>query len=109
MEECREAAYENARIYKDRTKRWHDKHINKKEFKIGEKVLLYNSRLKLFPGKLKSRWYGHFTIKQVHPYGIVEIFRDTEKPFKVNGHRLKHYEDGGFENGNLVLQLHKSN
>jgi len=78
MEEFHKATYENARIYKDMTKRWHDKHINKKKFKIGEKVLLYNSRLKLFPGKLKSRWYGHFTIKQVHPYGIVEIFKDTE-------------------------------
>ena len=47
-------AYENAKLYKDRTKIWHNKHLLKKEFYKGELVLLYNSRLKLFPRKLKS-------------------------------------------------------
>ena len=55
---CNEA-YENARIYKEKTKAWHDKHIMRKEFEAGQRVLLFNSRLKLFPGKLKSRWLGH--------------------------------------------------
>ena len=55
LEELRNDAYDNARIYKDNTKRWHDRKILRKEFKGGESVLLYNSRLKLFPGKLKSR------------------------------------------------------
>ena len=83
---------------------------------LGKKIYLLNltlpnalgrwgvtSRLKLFPSKLKSRWYGPFTVKQVHPYGIVEISKDIEESFKVNGHHLKHYEDGGFEKGNSVL------
>ena len=53
LEECREKAYHNAKLYKERTKRWHDKRLKKKEFKLGDKVLLFNSRVKLFGhGKL---------------------------------------------------------
>ena len=55
LEELRNEAYDNARIYKDNTKKWHDQKILRKEFILGELVLLYNSRLKLFLGKLKSR------------------------------------------------------
>ena len=58
LEELRNEAYDNARIYKDKTMKWHDEKILRKEFKAGEQVLLYNSRLKLFPGKLRSRWSG---------------------------------------------------
>ena len=54
LDELRMNAYENVKLYKDRTKLWNDKHLSKKEFHEGELVLLYNSRLKLFPGKLKS-------------------------------------------------------
>ena len=73
LDEFRNKAYENARIYKEKTKAWHDKHIVRKEFEPGQQVLLFNSRLKLFPGKLKSKWSGPFTIVQVFPYGGVEI------------------------------------
>ena len=53
LEEWREKAYHSAKIYKDRIKRWHDKRIKPKEFKPGDKVLLFNSRVKLFgEGKL---------------------------------------------------------
>ena len=55
-------AYENAKLYEDCTKLWDDKHLSKKEFYEVELVLLYNSRLKLFPKKLKSRWSGPFKI-----------------------------------------------
>ena len=51
---CNEA-YENAHIYKEKTKAWHDKHIMRREFVPGQQVLLFNSRLQLFPGKLKSK------------------------------------------------------
>ena len=54
LDEFRNEAYENARIYKEKTKAWHYKHITRKEFTAGQQVLLFNSRLKLFPGKLKS-------------------------------------------------------
>ncbi|KAK8947387.1 hypothetical protein KSP39_PZI006995 [Platanthera zijinensis] len=60
LEEIRSNAYENARLYKERTKKWHDSRLQRKEFKVGQLVLLYNSRLRLFPGKLKSRWSGPF-------------------------------------------------
>jgi hypothetical protein len=46
LEEMRLKAYENSSIYKERIKRWYDKRLKKKEFKEGDKVLLYNSRLK---------------------------------------------------------------
>ena len=58
LEELRNEAYDNAIIYKDKTKKWHDQKILRREFKAGEQVPLYNSKLKLFPGKLKSRWSG---------------------------------------------------
>jgi hypothetical protein len=44
LEEMRLKAYENASIYEERIKRWYDKILKKKEFKDGDKVLLYNSR-----------------------------------------------------------------
>ena len=53
LEELTMDAYENARIYKERTKKWHDKNILKKDFKSGDLVLLFNSRLRVFPGKLR--------------------------------------------------------
>ena len=62
LKEFRLDAYENAKIYKEIIKRWHDKHLQKKELKEGDVILLFNSRLKLFPYKLKSRWFGPFKI-----------------------------------------------
>jgi len=61
----------------------------KKDFQPGQHVLLFNSRLKLFPRKLKSKWSGPFTIKKVHPYGTVELcdpqFKDPDRTWVVNG------------------------
>ena len=53
LEELRNEVYDNVRIYKDKTKKWHDQRILRREFKAGDQVLLFNSRLKFFPGKLK--------------------------------------------------------
>ncbi|XP_021836416.2 uncharacterized protein [Spinacia oleracea] len=91
LEELRMNAYDSASIYKARSKQYHDAKIKKREFKEGEKVFLYNSRLKLFPGKLKSRWSGPFDVVRVFPHGAIEIRNDGSGSFKVNGHRLKHY------------------
>ncbi|GJW89707.1 reverse transcriptase domain-containing protein [Tanacetum coccineum] len=72
--ELRDEAYENNRIYKERTKKWHDSRLRgNKDFKNGDKVLLFNSRLKLHPGKLKSKWTGPFVVKTMYPYGAVKI------------------------------------
>ena len=92
---CNEA-YENTRIYKEKTKAWHDKDIVRKEFEPGQQVFLFNSRLKLFSGKLKSKWSGPFTVVQVFPYGGVEIMHPEKGQFKVNAQRLKPYFEGEF-------------
>nr|GEV54666.1 reverse transcriptase domain-containing protein [Tanacetum cinerariifolium] len=91
LNELRDQAYENSLIYKEKTKRIHNSKIKNRIFNIGDIVLIFNSRLKIFSGKLKSRWSGPFTISQVFPYGTVEISQPDGPNFKVNGHRLKHY------------------
>nr|GFC05640.1 reverse transcriptase domain-containing protein [Tanacetum cinerariifolium] len=84
-------AYENSLIYKEKTKRLHDSKIKDRVFNIDVRVLFFNSQLKIFYGKLKSRWSGPFTISHVFPYGTVKLSQPDEPNFKVNGHRLKHY------------------
>ncbi|XP_074314770.1 uncharacterized protein LOC141650284 [Silene latifolia] len=93
LEEFRLEAYENAKLYKERTKRFHDKCIIRREFKEGELVLLYDTRLKFFSGKLRSKWTGPFTVVRSFPHGAVEISQG-DRTFKVNGQRLKHYHVG---------------
>ncbi|GJV66298.1 putative nucleotidyltransferase, ribonuclease H [Tanacetum coccineum] len=91
----RVGAYENTRIYKEQTKRWHDSGLQRdKDFKAGDKVLLLKSRFKMHPGKLKSKWYDPNMVKTVHPYGTVEIINKNGISFKVNGQRLKKYHNG---------------
>ena len=90
-EELGNEAYDNVIIYKDKSKKWHDQKILRKEFKTGEQVLLYNSRLKLFPGKLKSRWSSPYTVVVSTPFGAVTLKTNSGSEFKVNGQRLKHY------------------
>ncbi|XP_027169379.1 uncharacterized protein LOC113769100 [Coffea eugenioides] len=74
LEELRNEAYENAAIYKEKNKVFHDQQVSRKSFVVGQKVLLYHSRLKLFPVEIQSL--------------------KTEKKFVVNGHRLKPYYEG---------------
>ncbi|PRQ60447.1 putative nucleotidyltransferase, Ribonuclease H [Rosa chinensis] len=92
LDELRNEAYENARIYKEKTKIAHDKALKPKHLVPNTKVLLYNSRLRLFPGKLRSRWTGPYLLLQVFSHGAVEL-QDLKNgtKFKVNGHRVKPY------------------
>jgi hypothetical protein len=86
LEEMRLKAYENASIYKERTKRWYDKRLKKKEFKEGDKVLLYNSRFKTFgKGKLQSKWDGPYIVHSVLSNGAVTIMDVKGDQFMVNG------------------------
>ena len=92
LEELWNDAYLNSRIAKEKSKKWHDQMIARKIFHQGDQVLLYDSKLHIFSGKLKSRWIGPFTIHQVYPIGAVEIKSSKDnRTFKVNGHRLKPY------------------
>ncbi|KAM2549647.1 hypothetical protein TB1_013989 [Malus domestica] len=86
LDEIRYEAYENARIYKEKTKAFHDKMIRGKSFSIGQKVLLFNSRLQLFPVQIQSM--------------------KTGQEFKVNGHRLKPYYDNFVEHVVDDIPLH---
>nr|GEZ87743.1 reverse transcriptase domain-containing protein [Tanacetum cinerariifolium] len=94
LSELRDQAYENSVIYKERTKKLHDSKIKIRIFNVGDQVLLFNSRLKKFYGKLKTRWSGPFTITHVFPYGTIELSQPNGPNFKVNGHRVKHYFGG---------------
>nr|GEX80163.1 reverse transcriptase domain-containing protein [Tanacetum cinerariifolium] len=94
LNELRDQAYENALIYKERTKKLHDYKIKNRIFNVGDQILLFNSCLKIFSGKLKTRWSRPFTITQVFPYGTVELSQPDGPNFKVNGHRVKHYFGG---------------
>nr|GEX35195.1 reverse transcriptase domain-containing protein [Tanacetum cinerariifolium] len=94
LNELRDQAYENSLIYKEKTKKIHDSKIKNRIFNVGNQVLLFNSRLKIFSGKLKTRWSGPFTITKVFPYGTVELSQTDGPNFKVTGHRMKHYVGG---------------
>nr|GEX53031.1 reverse transcriptase domain-containing protein [Tanacetum cinerariifolium] len=91
LNELRDQAYENSLIYKERTKKLHDFKIKNRIFNVGDQVLLFNSRLKIFSGKLKTRWSGPFTSTKVFSYGTVELSQPDGPNFKVNGHRVKRY------------------
>ncbi|XP_062028336.1 uncharacterized protein LOC133744212 [Rosa rugosa] len=107
LEEIRNDAYESSQIYKEKTKAFHDKMIRGKTFIAGQKVLLFHSRLKLFPGKLRSRWVGPFVVTYVFPHGAVQIRSEqTGNEFKVNGHRLKPYYEAFKESNVEEEDLH---
>nr|GEY33632.1 reverse transcriptase domain-containing protein [Tanacetum cinerariifolium] len=94
LNELRDQAYENSLIYKERTKKLHDEKIKNHIFNVGDQVLLFNSKLKIFSGKLKSRWSGPFTISEIYPYETAKLIHLDGCNFKVNCHRLKHYHGG---------------
>ena len=93
LEEMRMNAYESFKIYKQKIKAYHDKKLQRQNFQLGQQVLLFNFGLRLFPGKLKSKWSRSFMIKEVRPYEAVELvdptIRTPEKRWIVNGQCLK--------------------
>ena len=90
MDEWREKAYKSSKLYKKRTKRWHDKRIKIKQFKAGGKVLLFNSRVHLFGhGKLRSKWEGPFLVLNAADHDSVTLQDDDRNVFKANGQKLK--------------------
>nr|GFA66659.1 reverse transcriptase domain-containing protein [Tanacetum cinerariifolium] len=94
LSELRDQAYENSLIYKERTKKLHDDKIKNRIFNVGDQVLLFNSRLKIFSGKLKSRWSGPFNISEIYPYRTAKLIHPDGFNFKVTCHRLKYYHGG---------------
>ncbi|GJW79610.1 reverse transcriptase domain-containing protein [Tanacetum coccineum] len=93
LDEMRLDAYESSITYKERTKRWHDKRINLPiNYEKGDKVLLFNSQLRLFPGKLKSRWYGPFSVSKDMKNGAIELYDEEGSEFIINKQRVKPYQ-----------------
>ncbi|GJY17880.1 ribonuclease H-like domain-containing protein [Tanacetum coccineum] len=93
LDEMRLDAYETSISYKERTKRWHDKRIKAPtNYEKGDKVLLLNLRLRLFPGKLKSRWYGPFSVCKDMKNGTIELYNKDGNGFIVNKQRVKPYQ-----------------
>nr|GEW01196.1 reverse transcriptase domain-containing protein [Tanacetum cinerariifolium] len=92
--ELRDQAYENSLIYKEKTKKIHDSKIKNRIFNVGDRVLLFNSHLKIFSKKLKTCWLEPFTITKVFSYVTVELSQPDGPNFKVNDHRVKHYFGG---------------
>ncbi|GJW54420.1 retrovirus-related pol polyprotein from transposon TNT 1-94 [Tanacetum coccineum] len=100
LNELWDQAYENSLIYKEKTKKIHDSKIKNRVFNVGDRVLLFNSRLKIFSGKLKTRWTGPFTVAQVFPYGAVELsqidgpnFKDCPDFEGSRAHGFVHHSD----------------
>jgi hypothetical protein len=95
LDEWRNEVYENARLFKEKVKQWHDKRILKREFHVGEKVLFYRSRLRFFVGKLLSKWEGPYVIEEVYRSGAIKIASLKDDSTQVvNGQRLKYYISG---------------
>jgi hypothetical protein len=107
LDELRNEAYENARLFKENVKQWHDRRILKREFHVGEKVLFYRSRLRFFAGKLHSKWEGPFIIEEVYHSGAIKIASLKDNTTQVvNGQRLKHYIYGDSYNEDVdVIQM----
>ncbi|CAM8990644.1 unnamed protein product [Rhodiola kirilowii] len=92
LKELRLEAYESQSDYKARTKLYHDKFILRRTFEIGQQVLVFSSRLRLMPDKLRSRWTGPYTVTKVFNHGALELECPMDRRrFKVNGQWVKHY------------------
>ncbi|GKD43720.1 reverse transcriptase domain-containing protein [Tanacetum coccineum] len=97
--ELRHQAYENSRLYKARTKVWHDRKLRmRKELKHGNKVLLFHSKYKFKQPKLRSRWLGPYVVKHEYPSRYVELYGKDGKTFIFNGHRLEIYHEEVYYN-----------
>jgi hypothetical protein len=84
LDEWRKKAYHSAKLYKERTKRRHDKRVKNKQFKPGDKVLLFNSHVCLFGhGKLHSKWEGPYLVLHAADHGAVTLQCDDGDTYKA--------------------------
>ena len=105
LDEFHLKAYESSTLYKENMKKYPYNKIEKREFMVGDLVLLFNSRLRLFPGKLKSKWIGPYLVTQLFPHGAVELETKEGVRFKVNGQRTKIYF-GHDESANDMIEAY---
>nr|GEY06387.1 reverse transcriptase domain-containing protein [Tanacetum cinerariifolium] len=94
LDELRLQAYANSKLYKAQTKAYLDKKLGvRKEIKVGDKVLMYNSKYKFKAPKLRSKWYGPFIVKHGYPSRYVKLYDKHGGSFIVNEHHVKLYHD----------------
>ncbi|XP_070029736.1 uncharacterized protein [Nicotiana sylvestris] len=105
LDEFRYHSYTSSSLYKDKMKYLYDKYIWNKEFKEGDLMLLFNSWLRMFPRKLKSKWSGPFEVVGVTPFGALDLKKKNNEVFRVNGHRVKHYLEN-IVDGHVVAVIH---
>ncbi|RAV76570.1 hypothetical protein DBT52_09530 [Aerococcus mictus] len=107
LDEWRSEAYENAKLFKEKVNKWHDRRIIEREFNIWDKVLLYRSRLRFFAGKLLSKWEGPYVVEEVYRSGAIKISSLQGNATQVvNGQRLKHYISGDSYNEDVdIIQV----
>ena len=105
LDEFRLKAYESSALYKEKMKKYHENKIEKREFMVGDLVLLFNSKLRLFPGKLKSKWTCPYLVTQLFPHGAFELETKEVLGFKVNGQRIKIYL-GHAKSANKVIEAY---
>ncbi|XP_070054985.1 uncharacterized protein [Nicotiana tomentosiformis] len=98
-------AYTSSSLYKEKMKYLHDKYIQNKEFKEGDLVLLFNSRLQISLGKLKSKWRGPFEVVKMTPFGVLDLKNKNDEVFRDNGYRVKHYLEK-VDDGHVVALIH---
>ncbi|GJZ11241.1 reverse transcriptase domain-containing protein [Tanacetum coccineum] len=107
LDKLRLQAYKNSKLYKARTKAYHDKKLRvRKELKAGDKVLLYNTKYKFKAPKLRPKWCGPFIVKHGYPSGYVELYDKHGGSFIVNEHRVKLYHDEEQLNELAVKEIH---
>jgi len=82
------------KLYKERTKRWHDARIKERQFQVGKKMLVHDSHFHLFPGKLQSRWGSPFEVNKVFPSVVLELKKFDGHTFKINAYQAKAYQEG---------------
>ncbi|XP_070003166.1 uncharacterized protein [Nicotiana sylvestris] len=105
LDEFQFHAYSSSSLYKDKMKYIHDKYARSKEFKEGDLVLLFNSQLRLFLGKLNSKWSGPFEVVHVTSFGALDLKNKNGEIFTVNGHIVKHYL-GKFDDSHVVAMIY---
>jgi hypothetical protein len=94
LDEMHQEYFQHTDLIQQQREKWHDRFIKKKQFKVGDWALLFNSRFKDFKGKFNTRWLGPYEIEAIFDNGSIKIqtIDDEKVSFLVNGHRLKLYQ-----------------
>ena len=98
LDELRLHAFESSRLYKEKTKLLHDSKIFNRNFNVGDRVLMYQTRFRHGHGKLTSNWVGPYKVIKVNKYGMMQLVEESGgKEFVSNGHLLRSYHESSLK------------